>query len=228
MVRNTDNPEPVLVKVKGHGKSVHFQIDAPSDHIQASIVRSNRFYELDLLDEIFHRTLPGMRFVDVGANIGNHTLFCSGIAGMEGTAFEPYEPNFLRLRENIKINELDGMVEIRNIALGKSAGRAKCAQVDENNTGTVSFIESSEGEIDMIALDDLVLREFHFLKIDVEGSEIDVLKGARMTLRKFRPLIICEAQSEDRFIELKELLQGYMYQPTRRFCVTPTYLFEPV
>lgn len=230
MVNEADNLEPVLVKVNGHGKSVQFHIDTPTDYIQSSISRSEQFYELDLLNEVFHRTLPGMRFVDVGANIGNHTLFFSGIAGMEGTAIEPYEPNFRRLENNIKINDLDHKVEIHNIVLGENAGHAICSHIDKTNTGTVSFSEtseSSEGRVDMVSLDGLKLEEFHFLKIDVEGMEIDVLRGARAILSKFRPLIFCEAQSQCAFMELRNFLQRYNYQPTRRFCVTPTYMFEP-
>ncbi len=228
MENKADNQKSVIIKVKGHGKSVQFHIDAPTDYIQASILRSEQFYEVDLLDEVFHRTMPGMRFVDVGANIGNHTLFFSGIAGMAGTAIEPYEPNFRRLENNIKINDLDRRVEIRNIALGRKAGHAICNQIDEKNTGKASFSESSEGTVDMVTLDELTLEEFHFLKIDVEGMEIDVLEGARQTLSKFRPLIFCEAQSQCAYMELRKFLQGYKYQPTRRFCVTPTYMFEHV
>ena len=112
--------------------------------------------------------------------------------------------------------------------MGEKRGRAKCTNVDESNTGKCAFVESTEGDVEVYSLDELELDRFHFLKVDVEGAELDVLKGAKNSIGKFKPLIFCEAQTQNEFQELKDYLRQFSYQPRRRFCVTPTYLFEIV
>lgn len=217
-----------VVRVKAHGRSVSFCIDEPSDYIQGTISKTRGFYEQDLLETVFHRVLPGMRFVDVGANIGNHTLFFSGILGMGGVSIEPFRPNFQRLQENIKLNMLGDKVQALNICLGAELGHAALVQLDEANTGTAKFSTNQEGNVTVQPLDALELGPFHLLKIDVEGMEKEVLQGCGKTLREYRPIIFCEAQTTEDFFVLKSMLDAFGYRPTRRYCVTPTYLFEPV
>lgn len=217
-----------LVRLKAHGRSVSFCIDDPSDHIQRVIAKTQGFYEQDLLEAVFHRVLPGMRFVDVGANVGNHTLFFSGILGMEGVSVEPFEPNFQRLQENIKLNMLVDKVQALNICLGAEPGHAAMNKLDEVNTGMATFSTNEEGAVTVQPLDALDVGPFHLLKIDVEGMEEEVLRGCGNSLRTYKPLVFCEAQEKEDFYAVKTILDSYGYRPTRRYCVTPTYLFEPM
>ena len=223
-----EDDERKLVHLKAHGKSVSFFIDEPSDHIQGTIFKTHGFYEQDLLEAVFHRVLPGMRFVDVGANIGNHTLFFSGVLGMEGASIGPFGPNFQRLQENIKLNTLADKVQALNICLGAEPGHAALTKIDKANTGTATFSTNEEGTITVQPLDALELGPFHLLKIDVEGMEKEVLRGCGESLRKYRPIVFCEAQTAEDFYAVKSILDAFGYRPTRRYCVTPTYLFEPV
>lgn len=217
-----------LVHLKAHGRSVSFCIDDPSDHIQRVISQTQSFYEQDLLDAVFHRVLPGMRFVDVGANIGNHTLFFSGILGMEGVSVEPFGPNFQRLQENIKLNTLVDKVQALNICLGAEPGHAAMNKLDEANTGMATYSTNEDGAVTVQPLDALDVGPFHLLKIDVEGMEEEVLRGCGNSLSTFKPLVFCEAQEKEDFWAVKTILDSYGYRPTRRYCITPTYLFEPM
>ena len=227
MPKVLENDEFGRVHLKAHGKSVSFCIDEPSDYIQGVISKTQGFYEQDLLEAVFHRVLPSMRFVDVGANIGNHTLFFSGILGMEGVSIEPFLPNFQRLQKNIELNMLGDKVQALNICLGSDSGHATLTKFDELNTGTAAFSPNSEGTVAVQPLDALELGPFHLLKIDVEGMEKEVLRGCAKSLREYKPIVFCEAQTVEDFYSVKSIMDAFGYRPTRRYCVTPTYLFEP-
>lgn len=220
-VQTTDNE----ITIRFAGKAVKIVLDDTSDHIQRQIACSMNFYEQDLLEELFHRAMPEMQFIDVGANIGNHTLFLSGIAGMRGYAFEPFLPNYNRLIKNISHNSLYDKVTTMNVAVGAEEGTANQSLSSSTNTGQVSYTKSESG-IKMISLDSMNIERVDFLKIDVEGYEVAVIAGAKEMIRLHRPLIICEASTPRDYKEVCDTLAPLKYLPTRRYCVTPTYLFE--
>lgn len=211
--------------IKFSGGSVKVLLDSPEDHIQRHIKQTKEFYEIDLLGELFHRALPGMQFIDVGANIGNHSLFLSGIVGLKGYAFEPSRDNYHRLSRNIDINKLSDKVIAINAAVGAENGYAELISSGNNNTGQAKFVKSASG-VEMVSLDNMTFERVDFLKIDVEGYEVKVIEGAARTIELHRPLLICEASSYEEYYEVKNLLNSLSYVPTRRYCVTPTYLFE--
>lgn len=128
--------------------------------------------------------------IDVGANIGSLTLLMSKIVDSNGTvlSFEPSKTFFSYLVKNININKLKN-VSVHNIALGAEKGELYLNE--ENEDDTTFFVEqkktsnkSFSTEIDTL---DNFTRNFlkiDFLKIDVEGFELDVLLGAGETLKK--------------------------------------------
>lgn len=221
----SDAGSPKRVKLKFAGRSCDIIIDAPEDHVQKSILSENNFYELDLLTDLYHRALPGMQFLDVGANVGNHSLFLSAIAGLEGYAFEPFAENFARLKRNLDENCLSDQVRAFPVAVGAAEGHVKLESSSDENTGQVRAVPAEEG-VEMIALDDMEFQRIDILKIDTEGGELDVLKGAVNTLARHRPLIAAEAATAPEFQELAAFLAALGYRPKRRYCFTPTYLFE--
>jgi FkbM family methyltransferase len=139
---------------------------------------------------------PGDVFVDVGAHVGWFTLRAARLVGESGTvhAFEPYPPNAEILRRNISRNHLRN-VEIYDVAISDARGTARIARLAGSDSGSPTLgTRGSADEFDVptARLDDALPHETYpaLVKIDVEGHERDVLKGARETLRRARALLI--------------------------------------
>ena len=172
---------------------------------------------------------PGQSVVDIGANIGAHTMALAAIVGPQGhvTAFEPQRVIFQILNANAALNGL-GCVATRQMALGSSAGTIKVPPMDyagEANFGGLSLEGAIAGEeVPLATLDSLALRACDFAKIDVEGMEIEVLKGMGETIARFRPAMYVENDRAHKSAALIAHLLGLDYR--LYFHVTPA--FAPV
>ncbi len=151
--------------------------------------------ELDLLLRFCR---DGDVVVDVGANIGSHTIAFAKAVGANGAVFalEPQRLPFQLLCGNIALNVLTNVHALQKAA-GAQAGRAKIPALpwdEPHNFGAVSILNrSSPGDdIEVVTLDSLTLPSCRLIKVDVEGMEPDVLAGARDTIKKCRPLLFVE------------------------------------
>ncbi len=137
-------------------------------------------------------------FLDVGANVGHHTLFAAGFC-KEVIAVEPFEPVYLKLKEKINDNALTN-VRVLNSALGEHSGLSVYFPPATSNTGTGTFVKrGTQAESIMLPMtsgDELLeLGELPFLdliKIDTEGYEYAVLKGMKKVLNSQRPIVLFE------------------------------------
>jgi FkbM family methyltransferase len=150
---------------------------------------------------------PGMCVVDAGANEGIFTLMAGKLVGREGTvhAFEPSPRERERLLANVAANRLSN-VTVHPEALGRAPGNAvlhvAVAEHPGHNTiGGFAYSDTASAysvEVEVTTLDQIAeankLTRLDLLKIDVEGSETAALQGAREVLRRFRPIIVAEAQ----------------------------------
>jgi FkbM family methyltransferase len=139
-----------------------------------------------VLDLLF----PGMKVVDVGANIGYYLLMFERGVGPSGkvVCIEPSPENLPELKRNIETNHLSN-VTLCEVALGSSDG---IIGLDAGtNSGVVPW-EDSIYKIPMKRLDSLLQEKVELIKIDVEGYEGEVLKGALETIKKHRPVIFLE------------------------------------
>jgi len=133
---------------------------------------------------------PGDRFVDVGANVGFFTLLGARRVGSGGgvLAFEPLEANLTLLRRHVELNGAS-QVSVFATALADRPGRGAFlhrgspsqARLDPRG-GTIVEIETLD-----IALERKGWDSVHAIKIDVEGAEARVLRGARRTIATERP-----------------------------------------
>jgi FkbM family methyltransferase len=153
------------------------------------------------------RLRPGMCVLDIGAHEGLYTLLAARLVSPGGTvhAFEPSPRERARLKENIALNKLAN-VHVHENAVGAAAGTAllhvAVADYAGHNTmgafGYATTTLESSVEVEVVSLDlfasQNALPHVDLLKIDVEGSETSVLRGARALLRKHRPVILVEAQ----------------------------------
>lgn len=157
---------------------------------------------------------PGDVAADVGAHIGAHTLALASLVGPGGAvlAFEPQARVADLLERNLRQNGLAlGHVYVYRCALGAARGWASHARPDYRATGNFGGVELAPAgdqsePVSVIALDELDLRHLDFLKVDVEGAEVDVLNGARDTIKRARPVIYAENDRADRSARLLRVL----------------------
>jgi FkbM family methyltransferase len=154
--------------------------------------------------------------VEVGANMGAHTVHLAKLAGPGGAmhAFEPQRAIFHLLCANIALNGLDN-VYAHQEAVGRAPGLLKTLPLDygaENNFGGLSLIGTEHGEdVPVITLDSLDLPSLRLLKVDVEGMEVDVLLGAERTIARHRPILYVENDRRENSGQLITLLESYGY-----------------
>ncbi len=210
-----------MITVETEGVACRFDvngIDPSSPGIIAGALFNGSFYEQRMLTYIRSLGMRGV-YVDVGASIGNHTVYFAKLCDAELVyAFEPLEHNFQRLERNIALNELEQRVVARKVAVTDTKGELKL------ELGRFSEVVPAD------LLDDLVrVPRVSVIKIDVEGMEPHVLRGARRILVSHRPRIFAEAHTDDERRKLAALLRPLLYQPTGRvFNATPTYEFAPI
>jgi FkbM family methyltransferase len=146
----------------------------------------------------------GMTFIDVGANDGLYTLFAAKRVGPSGrvVALEPSGREFVRLERNLRLNRLANICPLRLAASDREGvatlriagfGHEGC-----NTLGGFAYAIEQEGteEVRLTTLDNIVneqaLTRVDVVKIDAEGGELRVLKGAHTILTTYRPLILLE------------------------------------
>jgi FkbM family methyltransferase len=191
---------------------------------------------------------PGSLAIDGGAHIGIFTVLLARATGPDGRvlSFEPTPSNAQRLRRTVRMNGLDAVVECRAEALAATAGTASFF-VDRHSASNANSMLYRQDAIDAltvstVAIDDVVRaqpRPVSCIKIDVEGAEFDVLRGAAETLRTHRPALALDvhprqmAAAGGSVAELWDVLAGHGYacwlgatRLVREATVTRSEIFE--
>ena len=186
-----------ILDIQFEDKIFHFYLpNAITDIVQSNILQRNRFFEEEILIEMRQYIIPGSVVLDAGTNIGNHTIFFSKICNASKIyCFEPLETVFNVLKKNLSLNNVEN-VQLYNLALGESKGRAKISGFTQVSLGSTSFSFTDDGDFDVISLDSLNIEGLDFCKIDVEGCQYEFLKGAKNTLEKCTPTIWIEMLDE--------------------------------
>jgi FkbM family methyltransferase len=189
-------------------------------------------FESDTLRALESRVLPGATVLDVGANVGAHTLHLARLVGDTGRviACEPTDFAVAKLRANLKSNPaLEPRVRIYQAFLveeGRDAlvpALASSWPVDGTAPDDVEMCSRSMTLTGATArsLDSILAAEgdplVAFMKMDVDGYEVEVLRGARRLLERSRPTIVMELapyvfHPAEKFDELVALLTGFGYQ----------------
>ena len=149
---------------------------------------------------------PGMTVLDVGAHHGFYSVLASKRVGSTGqvVAFEPSPRERKKLRWHLRLNRCKN-VQLERFALGNQAGEAEMFLVEGKETGCNSLRPPQVSEptrvvsVPLTTLDTYLcqqgIQRVDFLKLDVEGAELSVLKGAmELLLRHPRPVILAEVQ----------------------------------
>jgi FkbM family methyltransferase len=165
---------------------------------------------------------PGGWVLDVGANIGFHSLFFSQQVAEQGRvlAFEPEKTNHHLLQLNALLNKLDN-VHIYHALVGEKTTVNLAWQVQTNlqNRGDSRFSLTEDNPnlnntdpLMQIALDDLRLTRCDLIKIDVQYYEHKVFKGAMQLLQTQRPVVFYEQDNALNYNEIKTLFEQLDYQ----------------
>jgi FkbM family methyltransferase len=172
-------------------------------------------YEVEKQKRFIEAITPGQCVLDIGAHVGFYTLLSAVLTGPTGSVFaiEPLPRNLHYLRRHLMLNRITN-VSVIEATISDTTGLARFA-VDERSTqGRLSF--SGEMEVRVASLDALMaqgsISEPQIIKIDVEGGELDVLKGARVLLRDVRPTIFLATHSSRLHRDCCDLLRSLGYQ----------------
>ena len=170
--------------------------------------------ELHALGQLIH---PGDVIIDVGANIGSHTLFFAQKVAPQGFvyAIEPQRLTFEILCSNIALNALLNVIP-HQVAVGDQSGEIIIPVLNptsQQNFAALNIEGHNDGDIvRIIPLDDLKLKRCNLIKIDVEGMELKVLHGAENTIRSHRPFLFIENNSKDGSPQTVQALFDLGYQ----------------
>jgi len=182
-------PHPDLrLKHCRHGVMLYNRRD---NYVGASLDLYGEFAELEA--QLFAGLIkPGMLVIEVGANIGMHTVHLGRLVGPNGgvVAFEPQRHIFQMLCANLALNGIVN-ADPQRLAIGVAPGEAMVARPD--------YLEGGDPEeaVDMIALDNLSLPACHLLKIGTAGMTKTILDGARNTIARHRPFIYLRNEKPD-------------------------------
>jgi FkbM family methyltransferase len=165
-------------------------------------------YESEFVNALCRHVRPGDTCIDVGGNLGYYCLLMANLVGSMGhvVTFEPVAENLAVLQENISLNNLNN-VQLVNSALGAKPGTISLIR---DEAGGISSTPSVRGyavagsrttvEVPVNTLDAFLATKDcrpSIIKIDVEGAELDVLRGATDTLRTARPTVLVEVHGWD-------------------------------
>lgn len=221
--RVTTNPNIVtsgdIVRVMHGGKRYEMFVANRMDFIQRCHFAGTLF-EPEELELIARHFKPGGTFVDIGANVGNHTAFAAvGLDAAAVHAFEPSDGAFRVLKTNVALNDLTGRVRLVKKALSDQAGTANLENALATNIGRARIVEGATGATEQIAIavgdTELADIDVDFLKIDVEGHEMAALRGLSGVLARCSPTIFIEV-NDGNAAAFDEWLAGSGYEIAER------------
>ena len=189
-------------------------------------------YEVPIQNIFAQHLKDGDVFYDIGANVGFFTVIAAKLVGNTGKvyAFEPGKGNAKSVRHNAQLNNFT-QVEVIEKAVSHTSGSGQLLLAQYSGGHALATADAppdlaGEVTVDLVSIDDLIaqnqIQPPNFVKVDVEGAELDVLKGMTETMKTYKPTVIYEIDDGDRtaydrkYKELESFLQalGYKVTPT--------------
>jgi FkbM family methyltransferase len=193
----------LLVKIDG----LKWHVRPYSEDIRLGPLLGHEFERYEYENWFKNILKKGSVFVDIGANVGGYSLRAAAL-GAQVYALEPNHETYKVLKRNAEINDLS--LNAYNLAAGHFKGVARLYSESgrEGKASLIPYASASKVEsVNVVTLDDLFsseIKTIDLLKIDVEGSELDVLKGSQEVLSKCKYVMIeVRDQSVLRFLGLK-------------------------
>lgn len=208
----------------------------PEDYISNEILRTGE-WERESWDAIRRHLAPGAVFIDVGAHIGYYSLKAAAVVGSTGriVSVEPNPPTVQRLRDNVAASGAS-VVHVQPVACSDHESTLDFFAAPRANTGQSSLSAANAAQeggvaasyrvparpLDAIVADERLTR-LDVVKIDVEGAEMLVLKGATATIDRFHPALIIELiesqlrQMGSSVEDVRAFMRAHGYEPRGEF-----------
>jgi FkbM family methyltransferase len=172
--------------------------------------------ELDLFCQLCPSPTPWV-VLDVGANVGHHTLFYA-LKGPHVISVEPNPAAICALEEKLAANRIDKSVLLLREGLSDSEAQLELSIPDNSNLGMASLnfkvgctsINVSVAPGDSIPVIQRLTR-LDFIKVDVEGHEMEALLGLKQTISLHRPPVFFEWNSQHSFSQILPIFPGYSF-----------------
>jgi FkbM family methyltransferase len=226
------------IKFLGLGNPVSLKINVPKYGYKVLCpIKKEEIVNMTIReDDIIEHFTPkqGDIVVDIGANIGRYTLIASKRVGTNGkvVAIEAHPGNFEMLNRNIKLNRLTNVIPLNYAAYSKET-KVKLYVPGEESGNTIyntiisdrarnedKFVQVSANTLDFLLQSKGIKQEkVNWIKIDVEGAEFEVLKGATNVLSKSKDIAL--------LIEVHNLTSGKsLYGPVMEFLNSYNFIVE--
>lgn len=191
-------------------------------------------WDYKILKQLLTRLRPDDVVLDVGANIGFYSialdLQLKKLGGGKLYAFEPVQPNFLRLKHQVSQNNLEKIISRFDLALGNEEGEISLYMRNDNNSSTGNAFRVGDDENNLkanysskltkldIFTEEHGIHKCNLIKVDIEGGELDFFKDGESFIAKTRPIILSEfnphfaEQHDYSFQEIIKLASTWRYE----------------
>ena len=182
-----------------------------------SVLYFSSSFESEVRKKLYE--MRGGVVIDIGANGGMHSIPLAKL-NKKVIAIEPEPKNFEILKKNISLNHLKNITPLR-VACSDKDGKSYLYLDDESAGGHTIVLENTarkkrKAEIETVKLDTIIKKfkidRVSLIKVDVEGAESLVLKGAIKTIKKDHPKIVFEAWNEEHLDKVKKILEPLSYK----------------
>lgn len=178
----------------------------PNDNAVSSSIINGWQYEPYMFEFLIRNNIQttGRSIIDIGANNGSFAVDFAHLVGDKGNvySFEPQRIIFYQLCGNVFMNGIDN-VHCYNLAIGNSDTDIQVQKPNYFQNGNVNFgdvkvgkVEGESVSVQQRRLDYFDFNDVVFIKIDVQGYELNVIKGAENTIRKHRPYLFVEFEDD--------------------------------
>jgi len=167
-------------------------------------------------------SVKGKVVVDIGAFVGDSAIYFALKGAKRVIAIEPHPGAYAEMLENIRLNNLEGVIVPLNAGLAGKPGRIRVESVDKEETIRTFHRFSDVGSVEAVTLDDIVgrfgIREGAVLKMDCEGCEYEVLSAVKPeTLSVFDQILI---EYHNGYRLLRDILENYGFSTV----IKPSYI----
>ncbi|MCK6370882.1 MAG: FkbM family methyltransferase [Gammaproteobacteria bacterium] len=220
-----------FVEASIRGQTIRFFVHNNQDLIQRHHIEGE-FYEPEELWIMSRYVTSGSRYLDVGANVGNHVVYLAKCIGLKDiVVVEPNGPAIALLQLNLLLNGLESVVDQSFLGCGLSDCESRADMENTvNNLGGAKFVEDGGGPFTLQAGDVLFGdRDFDFIKIDTEGMELKCLLGMERLIRRCRPTLFVEVDEAnvEPFLGWCSVHDYVVRERFRRYTVNENYLVAP-
>lgn len=169
------------------------------DSSYGGLIVYQRFPEYEEMNYIHNKLKKGDVFIDIGANIGAISLIAASKVGDHGKvyAFEPNKVVLPRLVENVHLNNMDGIIKVLAMAVSNTNSEVTFINEEASEVSHISYSKRSEMTTELVktvALNKFIknnkINKVKMIKIDVEGAELNVLKGCMGVFNNIESMLV--------------------------------------